>query len=140
MLENITNGFNRLRSSPDGISSPSNVNLISHIYDDEFVSLINSLSSAIKDFFKNSRSCFSSLKGSSDSIVENILFSKSNITDILMQINTTVNSSSTSNSKYSQRGMNPSNQKESMILYAKDNLIKDKITSLLSKLELINEI
>lgn len=111
--------------------------MINYIYDDEFVALINSLSSAIKEFFKNSRGCFSSIKGSSDSIVDQILHSKSSISDILLQVNSCLLGSSASNSKYSQKGNSIS--KDTNVVY-KEKIIKEKLNNLSAKLESINDI
>lgn len=102
--------------------------VMNYIYDDEFVSIINSLSSSIKDFFKSTRTCVGSVKKSSDSIVDQILGSKSSISDVFMQINSCLIS------KYSQ------SKATNAVALTKEKNIKEKLNQIVEKLESINEI
>jgi hypothetical protein len=88
------------------------------------VALINSLSSAIKDFFKNSRTSFSTLKSSSDSVVDQILHGKSSVSDILLTFNSIFSKLKVPTSKDS----------------LKEKATKDKINSLLVRLDAVGEI
>ena len=101
---------------------------MNYIYDDEFVTIINSLSSSIKDFFKSTRTCVGSIKKSSDSIVDQILGSKSSISDVFMQINSCLIS------KYSQ------SKAINTVPLTKEKNIKEKLNQIVEKLESINEI
>ena len=101
---------------------------MNYIYDDEFVTIINSLSSSIKEFFKSTRTCVGSVKKSSDSIVDQILGSKSSISDVFMQINSCLIS------KYSQ------SKATNAVAVTKEKNIKEKLNQIVEKLESINEI
>jgi len=115
----------------DSSDNKKDINMINFIYDDEFVGLINQLSTAIKDFFKHSRSFFSTMKNSSDSIIDQILYSKSNISDSLLQINNLTSNTNTNISKYSQKNNLISN---------KEKYCKEKLNSVQEKLENINDL
>ena len=99
-----------------------------YIYDDEFVSIINTLSTSIKEFFKSTRSCIGTVKKTSDAIIDQILGSKSSISDVFMQINSCLIS------KYSQSKAN------NAVALTKEKNIKEKLNQIVEKLESINEI
>jgi chromosome segregation protein len=112
----INTGFGKLKELSRGdeaIVTKHGAYLTQHVYDDEFVQLINSLSTAVREYFKISRGCFSSIKPSSDSMLDNILNCKSQVNELLLALNGT---------KYSQRATTPTKDKI--------NLINEKFESL----------
>jgi early endosome antigen 1 len=111
----INTSFGKIKELSRGneaiVSNPG-AYLIQHVYDDEFVQLINSLSTAIREYFKISRGCFSSVKPTSDNMLDNILNCKSQVNELLLALNVT---------KHSQT---------STITIDKVNLINEKLESL----------
>lgn len=100
---------------------------MNYIYDDEFVSIINSLSSSIKDFFKSTRTSIGTIKKSSELILDEILGSKSSISDVFMQVDSLLLG------KYTQNKANNT-------ALSKEKHIKDKLNQIVEKLEGLNEI
>jgi len=101
---------------------------MNYIYDDEFVSIINSLSGSIKDFFKSTRTSIGTIKKSSDLILDEILGSKSSISEVFMQVDSCLIG------KYTQ------NKANNTAALTKEKHIKDKLNQIVEKLEGINDI
>ena len=59
-------------------------NIMNYIYDEQFINLVNSVSSSIKDYFKNNKLYMNNLKICIDGINEQTLFTKSAVNDILV--------------------------------------------------------
>lgn len=98
--------------------------------DEEFIFMINALSSNIKDFFRNSKKGLGHMKSCSDSIIDHVLYCKSNISDMFLQLNNNLINST--NPKYSQK---PSN-----LSHVKEKPIKEKLNLIMDKLDNINEL
>ena len=102
------------------------LNQLKYIYDEEFISSLNSLSTSIKNYFQNNKLYLGNIKLISENINEQTLFSKSVINDILLyfnqitktRYNINMNISSNINEKY----------------------IKDKIKLVNERIEKINEL
>ena len=95
------------------------------INNEDFIYMINSLSSNIKDLFKNTKKGLTHIKSSSDTIIDQILHCKSNISDMFLQLNT----SATSSTKISQK---PSN--------GRDKPLREKLNLIMDKMDKINEL
>jgi hypothetical protein len=117
-LQNNENDSNKIQS----------LYAMNYIYDDEFVSIINSLSGSIKDFFKSTRASIGTIKKSSDLILDEILISKSSISEVFMQVDSCLIG------KYTQ------NKPNNVAALSKEKNIKDKLNQIVEKLEEINEI
>lgn len=113
------------------------------IFDEEFVNLINSLSSGIKDFMKNCTSNTKNATINSDQITDNIGSSKLLIQEIIQQVNL-----------YSQhsKNLNPNNNKTNNIDNTNNNKshystsysnaeknLREKLIPLVEKLDAITE-
>ena len=98
-----------------------------YLNDEEFIFLVNALSSNIKDFFKNSKKGLGHMKSSLDTVIDQVLYCKSNISDMFLQLNNLI--ISPINPKYSQK---PSQNKEKPF--------KEKLNLIMDKLDNINEI
>lgn len=127
LISNEITKIREIMSSSDPNRAQS-LYAMNYIYDDEFVTIINSLSTSIKEFFKSTRTSVGSIKKSSDSIVDQILGSKSSISDVFMQINSCLIS------KYSQ------SKATNTVALTKEKNIKEKLNQIVEKLESINEI
>ena len=65
----------------------TNSNPLKYIYDEEFISSINGLSTSIKNYFQNNKIYLGNIKLISENISDQILFSKNALTDILLYFN-----------------------------------------------------
>ena len=65
--------------------------IINYIYDEQFISIINSVSSSIKEYCQNNKVYMNNLKLCTDGINEQTLFSKSAVNDILVYLNQITN-------------------------------------------------
>jgi hypothetical protein len=117
-LQNNENDSNKVQS----------LYAMNYIYDDEFVSIINSLSGSIKDFFKSTRMSIGTIKKSSDLVLDEILISKSSISEVFMQVDSCLME------KYNQ------NKTKVTTALSKEKNIKEKLNQIVEKLEGINEI
>ena len=100
------------------------------INDEEFIFMINALSSNIKDYFKNSKRGLSHIKSSSDTSIDQLLNCKSNISDLFLQLNNSC--INPINPRYSQKPNNIANVKEKSL--------KEKLSSILDKMDNFNEL
>ena len=122
----INKGFSQKNNVSNNITNGKiSLNQLKYIYDEEFISSLNSLSTSIKNYFQNNKLYLGNIKIISDNINEQTLFSKSVINDILLYFNQitktryiNMNISSNINEKY----------------------IKDKIKLVNERIEKINEL
>ena len=101
-----------------------NSNPLKYIYDEEFISSINSLSTSIKNYFQNNKLYLGNIKLISENINEQTLFSKSVINDILLYFNQIT--------KTRYNNMNAT-------LNLNEKYIKDKMKLINERIEKINE-
>ena len=73
--------------STDNSNININANPLKYIYDEEFISSINGLSTSIKNYFQNNKLYLGNIKLISENINEQTLFSKSVINDIIVYFN-----------------------------------------------------
>jgi len=127
----LINGFNTLKEKiskyQSNIDPVNNEGDLKYLNDEEFIFLINALSSNIKDFFKNSKKGQGHMKSSLDTVIDQVLFCKSSISDMFLQLNNLI--MSPINPKYSQK---PSQNKEKPF--------KEKLNLIMDKLDNINEL
>ncbi len=69
------------------IINSKKLNVMNYIYDEQFITLINAVSSSIRDYLKNNKIYMNNLKLCTDIINEQTLFSKSAVNDILVYLN-----------------------------------------------------
>ena len=105
-------------------NSNINTNPLKYIYDEEFISSINSLSNSIKNYFQNNKLYLGNIKLISENINEQTLFSKSVINDILLHFNQIT--------KTRYNNMNIS-------LNINEKYIKEKMKLINERIEKINE-
>ena len=98
------------------------------INDDEFIFQINTLSSKIKDFFKSTKKGLSNMKSYSETIIDQVLNCKSNISDMFLQLNNSI--ISTTNPMYFHKPSNHSHFKEKPF--------KEKLNLIMTKVDKIN--
>ena len=101
-----------------------NSNPLKYIYDEEFISSINSLSNSIKNYFQNNKLYLGNIKLISENINEQTLFSKSVISDILLYFN------QITKTRYNNMNMS---------LNINEKYIKDKMKLVNERIEKINE-
>lgn len=145
----------------------NNIGNSGFVFDEEFVTLINSLSSSIKEFMRNTKACVKTLNQISDSQVDQIMYSKSSLGDALMNLTQLINANvPTSNinknysSSYAQKLASSSFDVSNPIKDTNNNLgnsglnlsqlsqsqnsqfkqIKDKINSVIEKIESLNNV
>ena len=116
-------------------NSNINTNPLKYIYDEEFISSINSLSNSIKNYFQNNKLYLGNIKLISENINEQTLFSKSVINDILLHFNqitktryNSMNISLNINEKYIKEKMKLINERIEKINEFKINML-DNIKS-----------
>ena len=122
----INKGFNQKNNVSNNITNGNiSLNQLKYIYDEEFISSLNSLSTSIKNYFQNNKLYLGNIKLLSENVNEQTLFSKNAINDILLYFNQiakaryiNMNISSNINEKY----------------------IKDKIKLVNERIEKINEL
>ena len=95
-------------------------NPLKYIYDEEFITSINDLSSSIKNYFQNNKLYLGNIKLISENMNEQALFARSAINDILLYFNQLTN-----NNK-----LNDTNEK----------YIKDKMKLINERIDKINEL
>ena len=105
-------------------------NIMNYIYDEQFINLVNSVSSSIKDYFKNNKLYMNNLKICIDGINEQTLFTKSAVNDILVYLNqiskSKLNVSNTNmNEKYIKEKLYSINERINKINQCKNNLIEN---------------
>jgi hypothetical protein len=131
----LVNGFKVIKEKTQKSNYSTNPsNLVQHtendlkfMNDEEFIFMINTLSSNIKDFFKNSKKGFGHMKTSSDTVIDQVLYCKSNISDMFLQLNNIL--ISPTNPKYSQKPT-----------HLKEKPFKEKLNLIMDKLDNINEL
>ena len=106
------------------VNTNINSNPLKYIYDEEFISSINSLSTSIKNYFQNNKLYLGNIKLISENINEQTLFSKSVINDILLYFNQIT--------KTRYNNVNVS-------LNINEKYIKDKMKLINERIEKINE-
>lgn len=99
------------------------INIAGFIYDDEFVSLINKLSSTMKEFFKQSRNSFYEAKLSNEKMLDHLYSMKKTLQDSLSNINNLVSYSNKSQ-------INAQNSQKEKGIKEKFSVIEDKIKHL----------
>ena len=110
--------------SNDKTNESNNSQLLKYIYDEEFISSINSLSTSIKNYFQNNKLYLGNIKLISENISEQTLFLKSVLNDILLYFNQIT--------KTRYDNMNKS-------LNINEKYIKDKMKLINERIEKINE-
>ena len=107
-LNNNNTNLNMDNQSKTSINS----NPLKYIYDEEFISSINSLSNSIKNYFQKNKIYLGNIKLISENINEQVIFSKGAINDILIYFNqirqarnNNLNLSFNSNEKYLKEKM-----------------------------------
>ena len=105
-------------------------NVMNYIYEDQFINLINSVSSSIKEYFKNNKLYMNNLKICIDGINEQTLFSKSAVNDILVYLNQITKSkinvtNKNMNEKYIKEKLYSINDRINKINQYKNNLIEN---------------
>ena len=119
---NTLNHYNPLIPNQSNLSLNSNP--LKYIYDEEFISSINGLSSSIKNYFQKNKIYLGNIKLISENISDQILFSKNALTDILLYFN-----------QITQIRYNNDN-----ITYnSNDKYLKEKIKLINERIEKINE-
>jgi len=102
----------------------TNSNPLKYIYDEEFISSINGLSTSIKNYFQNNKIYLGNIKLISENISDQILFSKNALTDILLYFN-----------QMTQTRYNP----ENMSYNTNEKYLKEKMKLINERIEKINE-
>ena len=93
LIEEFKKNLGTNTLNPKKINTNNNMNInisenpLKYIYDEEFISSINSLSNSIKNYFQNNKLYLGNIKLISENINEQTLFSKSVINDILLYFN-----------------------------------------------------
>lgn len=120
-------GFEKVK---DHLSKGSNKQKSSNEFlnDEDFIFMINALSSNIKEYFRNSKKGVGLIKSNSENVIDLILTSKSSISDINLLLGSTNN---LIGSKYSQK---PSNKP------LNETYFKDKLSQISLKLESANDL
>jgi chromosome segregation ATPase len=95
--------------------------------DDEAVKIINTMSNCIKEFIKNTKQTIKQVASNTEAAGEQIISTKGTITDLHIQVTTSLLQSSTN--KYSQK---------QMITQNKEKLLKEKLNATLEQLESLN--
>ena len=101
-----------------------NSNPLKYIYDEEFISSINGLSSSIKNYFQKNKIYLGNIKLISENISDQILFSKNALTDILLYFN------QITQTRYNN---------ENISFNANEKYLKEKIKLINERIEKINE-
>ena len=114
----------------DNSKTSINSNPLKYIYDEEFISSINGLSTSIKNYFQNNNIYLGNIKLISENINEQTLFSKSVINDILLYFNQITKARN--NNNCNSNNMN-------MYLDINEKYIKEKMKSVNERIEKINE-
>ena len=105
-------------------NSNINSNPLKYIYDEEFISSLNGLSTSIKNYFQKNKIYFGNIKLISENISDQILFSKNALTDILLYFN-----------QITQIRYNP----ENLTYNSSEKYLKEKIKLINERIEKINE-
>ena len=114
----------------DNSKTSINSNPLKYIYDEEFISSINGLSTSIKNYFQNNNIYLGNIKLISENINEQTLFSKSVINDILLYFNQITKA---------RNNNNCNNNNMNMYLDINEKYIKEKMKSVNERIEKINE-
>ena len=85
IVSRTINALNHNNQITYNLSNTSlNSNPLKYIYDEEFISSINGLSTSIKNYFQKNKIYFGNIKLISENISDQILFAKNALTDILL--------------------------------------------------------
>ena len=123
IVNNPLNQKNVISNDNSKINISSNP--LKYIYDEEFISSINGLSTSIKNYFQNNKIYLGNIKLISENINEQTLFSKSAINDILLYFN------QITKARY--------NNNVNVSLNINEKYIKEKMKSINERIEKINE-
>ena len=107
-------------AQPDSDNPKVDLNVLSYMYDEEFISLINGLSGLIRDYFRNNKLYINNIKLNLESINEQTLFSKSSLNDILIYLNQPV--------------------KVKLNINTNEKYIREKLYAISERMERINEL
>ena len=112
------------------IINSKKLNVMNYIYDEQFITLINAVSSSIRDYFKNNKIYMNNLKLCTDIINEQTLFSKSAVNDILVYLNQITKPKfngtlANMNEKYIKDKLFSINDRINKINQSKNNLIEN---------------
>ena len=125
-------GSNTINPKKININNNMNNNIsenpLKYIYDEEFISSINSLSTSIKNYFQNNKLYLGNIKLISENINEQTLFSKSVINDILLYFN------QITKARYNNMNMN-----SIPLTSINEKYIKEKMKLVNERIEKINE-
>ena len=125
-------GTNTLNPKKINTNNNNNINIsenpLKYIYDEEFISSINSLSNSIKNYFQNNKLYLGNIKLISENINEQTLFSKSVINDILLYFN------QITKARYNNMNMN-----SIPLTSINEKYIKEKMKLVNERIEKIND-
>ena len=125
IVSRTINALNHNNQNTYNLSNTSlNSNPLKYIYDEEFISSINGLSTSIKNYFQKNKIYFGNIKLSSENIGDQILFTKNTLTDILLYFN------QITKIRYNTDNINFSSNEQ---------YLKDKIKLINERIEKINE-
>ena len=123
IVSRTINALNHNNQFTYNLSNTSlNSNPLKYIYDEEFISSINGLSTSIKNYFQKNKIYFGNIKLISENISDQILFAKNALTDILLFFN------QITQIRYNNNNFNSNEQ-----------YIKEKIKLINERIEKINE-
>ena len=134
LIEEFKKNLGTKTLNPKKISANNNINInisenpLKYIYDEEFISSINSLSNSIKNYFQNNKLYLGNIKLISENINEQTLFSKSVINDILLYFN------QITKARYNNMNMN-----SIPLTSINEKYIKEKMKLVNERIEKINE-
>ena len=124
----VAKTINTLNHNNQLLNNQSNPNMnsnpLKYIYDEEFISSLNSLSTSIKNYFQKNKIYFGNIKLISENISDQILFSKNALTDILLYFN-----------QITQIRYNT----ENITYNSSEKYLKEKIKLINERIEKINE-
>ena len=134
LIEEFKKNLGTNTINPKKINTNNNINInisenpLKYIYDEEFISSINSLSNSIKNYFQNNKLYLGNIKLISENINEQTLFSKSVINDILLYFN------QITKARYNNMNMN-----SIPLTSINEKYIKEKMKLVNERIEKINE-
>ena len=134
LIEEFKKNLGTKTLNPKKISANNNINInisenpLKYIYDEEFISSINSLSNSIKNYFQNNKLYLGNIKLISENINEQTLFSKSVINDILLYFN------QITKARYNNMNMN-----SIPLTSINEKYIKEKMKLVNERIEKIND-
>lgn len=134
LIEEFKKNLGTNTLNPKKINANNNINInisenpLKYIYDEEFISSINSLSNSIKNYFQNNKLYLGNIKLISENINEQTLFSKSVINDILLYFN------QITKARYNNMNMN-----SIPLTSINEKYIKEKMKLVNERIEKINE-